>query len=255
LTRKLHAVVTGAIVVVAIANFVAVWVTQAVFGRGDMSYEYAGHFFLWYGGHFREVSETVWQFSRFVTQTMLLTWPLMFLAGLSFVLAEARRALAGRLGSSASKERAALARSLGRPIASRRVAGSIGRVDFSGPLLKVTVYPEALVVKPWLLPAHSILASEIRDVRTGRRSRHDYIEVNHDGEDMPSPVALWESGEAPLGAAIRTIAQDGDGWRKPIQPTRPPAWRYWIPGVLIRSASRTGHSGSSDGVTRSGTTS
>jgi hypothetical protein len=223
--RKIHGLVVVAIAAPAIASFLTVWVLAVIYGGDAASgFERAGHFYIWNRPHtgYQEVSQAIWQLSLLANRALPILWPLMFLAMGSWLVATESRVLNGTALREADS-RVRFVRHSGVLLLSRRLSGSSGRVSVWGPLFLVEVYPAGVLVKPWLVRRHAILASEIRDVVGGRERGHDYLDIHHSGAGMPSPVRLWESPGAPLGAAIRTIAQGPDALQHPILPTQQPA--------------------------------
>jgi hypothetical protein len=226
--RKIHALVVAAITIPAIASFLAVWVLAWTYG-GDATggFERAGHFYIWNRPHtgYQEVSQAIWQLSLIANRTLPILWLLMFLAMGSWILATESRVLSGTAARD-TDSRVRFVRRSGPLLGARRLSGSSGQVSVCGPLFLVEVYPAGVLVKPLLVRRRAILASEIRDVEAGKDRGHDYLDIHHSGEGMPSPVRLWERSGAPLGAAIRTIAQGPDAMQHPIPPTEQPAsWR------------------------------
>lgn len=226
--RKIHGFAVAAIAIAAIASFLTVWVLAVIYG-GDATggFERAGQFYIWNRPHtgYQEVSQTIWEMSLLANRALPILWPLMFLAMGSWILATESRVLNGTAFRE-TDSRVRFVRRSGSLLCSRRLSGSSGRVSVWGPLFLVEVYPAGVLVKPLLVRRRAILASEIRDVVAGKDRGHDYLEIHHSGEGMPSPVRLWESPAAPLGAAIRTVAQGPDAMQHPILPTqRPASWR------------------------------
>jgi len=234
--RKIHGLVVVAVVIPAIASFLAVWVLAWIYG-GDAAggFERAGHFYIWNRPHtgFQEVSQAIWQVSLLANRALPILWPLMLLAGGSWIVATESKVLNGTALREADS-RVRFVRRSGPLLCSRRLSGSSGRVSVWGPLFLVDVYPAGVLVKPWLVRRHAILVSEIRDVVVGKERGHDYLDIHHSGAGMPSPVRLWESPGAPLGAAIRTIAQGPDAMQHPMLPSQKPAtWRRPGFGISI----------------------
>jgi hypothetical protein len=228
--RKLHGLVVAAITFAAGVSFVTLVVTYSIAG-GDPTggFERAGHFYVWNKPHtsYQEVSQIVWQLSHLANRAILVLWPAGFIAQGSWLLSKASWALNGTSLREADS-RVRFVRRSGAPLCSRRLSGSCGRVSVSGPLFLVDVYPGGAVVKPCFGGPHAILASEIQEVA----AESPGLGIYHTGAGMPSPLTLRESFEAPLGAAIRTIAQGPDGWKHPILPTEKPArsprLRFWV---------------------------
>jgi hypothetical protein len=160
---------------------------------------------------------------------VFLTWPLVMIAGATLVFRIFGSRISGDQGATGDAERCALVRSSGPPIASARMAGAIGTTWFSRPLLRVAVHTGGIVVRPALMAERAILASEIRrvtpsgglstgsspdagpvlgvavrEVSEGYRPRGPYLELDHDGRGMATPLRL-EGGRWDVAQAIEAI--------------------------------------------------
>jgi hypothetical protein len=115
--------------------------------------------------------------------------------------------MAGRTTGDVAGERAAAVRASGQVIATERAGGRLGEVWFSGPLLRISVYPAGIVIKPALMTEHAILASEIRRVVHAGGVLGRRVEVEHAGIDSASPfVVSGQSSDGPLVRAIESVA-------------------------------------------------
>ena len=191
-----------------------------------------GHYLLWSKsrGGLVDVGEATYQWLRLHETIFFLSWPLVMIAGGSLVFRVFGGRIAGDAGPAADAERAAAVRASGPPKVSARMAGSIGTIWFSRPLLRVDVHPGGIVVKPALLPERAILASEIlaatpggglapsssppsgptlglavREISPARRPRGPFLSVDHVGLGMASPLRL-EGGRWDIAEAVRSIA-------------------------------------------------
>jgi hypothetical protein len=193
-----------------------------------------GHYFLWSKTHggLVEVSKSFWEWSRFHEKSLFISWPLVMLAFGYLVFAR----LGSRVGGAASpilaSERVRLVRGSGPLVVSTRSAGLIGRAWFSRPLLHIWVYPGGVVLKPPLMAERAILAFEISavtpmgglsarsvpdrhpvlglgvaEVSPTYQPRGQFVQVEHDGVGMASPLVLVGSGNWDTAQAIRRIAE------------------------------------------------
>lgn len=89
------------------------------------------------------------------------------------------------------------------PVAVARCSGRVGWVRFSGPLIKVTVYPDRLTLKLFLMGEYTITGPEIRSISvSGWRG----LVVEHTAGRF-SPVRLHGLA-AHVVAAIQRIQRD-----------------------------------------------
>jgi hypothetical protein len=183
--------------------------STALGGDGLNGYTRDGKFFLGSHGTYTEVSEAVWTWSRLHGASVLITHPLL-LAGMFYLLIRHvfPAMMVGRSPQTANVDRAAQIRSSGPLISSARTAGQIGEVQFSGPLLTVSVYPGGVVVKPAFMDEHAIRASDIRAVETKRRVFGQRVEISHAGADARSPFIIFGSADSPLIHSIEKVASD-----------------------------------------------
>ncbi len=196
-----------------------------------------GHYYLWskIRGGLVEVSPATYHWLPLHELTVFLTWPLVLLAGVTLVFRIFASRIAGDQGASGDAVRCAFVESSGPPIASARMAGAIGSTWFSRPLLRVTVHPGGIVVTPALMARRAILAAEIqrispggglssasspdtgplfglavREVPTRFRPRGPFLEIDHDGRGMASPLRL-EGGRWDVAEAILSIRPSAEG--------------------------------------------
>lgn len=191
-----------------------------------------GHYFLWskiHGG-FVEVARDTYAWLPLHEASVFLSWPLVIIAGGALVFLYFSSRIAGTLPRAEAVGRAAQVRLSGPVMVSARMAGTIGVVFFSRPLLRVDVHPAGIVVKPPFLPERAILASEITAVEPGGglsdrskpetgpvlgvgasevsksfRPRGPYLRIDHAGVGMATPLTLI-GGRWDVAAAILQIA-------------------------------------------------
>jgi hypothetical protein len=191
-----------------------------------------GHYFLWskiHGG-FVEVGSGTYGWLPLHETSVVLSWPLVMLAGGALLFLHFSRRVAGTLPPAYAFGRSAQVRLSGPALASARTAGTIGVVFFSRPLLRVDVHPAGILVKPPFLSERAILASEIRAVEPGGglseqsspergpvlgvgasevaptfRPRGSFLRVDHAGVGMAAPLTLI-GGRWDVAAAILQIA-------------------------------------------------
>lgn len=195
-------------VAVGFVNFFWFFAESAALG-GDALNGYArdGRYFLGSHGTYTEVAQTVWAWSRTHGTSIFVTHPLAMAGGgyllIHFVFPGM---MVGRASVAATNDRIERIRASGGVLASARAAGQIGEVRFRGPLLAVSVHPAGIVIKPLFMPAHAILATEIRDVEAKRGVLGRRIEIAHASVDSASPFVLFGSGYGSVVAAIEDLA-------------------------------------------------
>ena len=96
-------------------------------------------------------------------------------------------------------------RGSGAPAAEGRTGGSLGRANFGGPMLRVSVHPGGLVVKPlWMAP----FAVERESVTAAGRKRSwlvRRIEIEHRSPDVRSPIRFEVPRDPALAAALEGL--------------------------------------------------
>lgn len=153
---------------------------------------------------YNEVSEAAWQMSRTHALSVFITHPLG-MGGMAFLLFRYifPRFMRGDDGANASRIQAA--RESGPELVSGRCGGRLGEIQFSAPLLRVSVFPAGVLIKPIWMAAKVILASELRGVAFKRQFLATALEVDHSGVDVASPVLLYVSRDSALGTAIEKL--------------------------------------------------
>jgi hypothetical protein len=79
----------------------------------------------------------------------------------------------------------------GPPVAMFRSGGRIGRVAFSGKLIKVTVYADRIVLKPVFLGEYTIHGSEIQSITDLGGMMFRRVRIEHAGAGTFSRVTLY----------------------------------------------------------------
>ncbi|HEX5823950.1 MAG TPA: hypothetical protein VFY18_05750 [Candidatus Limnocylindrales bacterium] len=197
--------VAVAAIVVGFINFFWFFAESAALGGDALNGNVrAGHYFVGSHGSYTEVSEAAWTWSRVHGISVFITHPIA-IAGMAYVLLRFvfPSMMAGRATGALSTERVAAVSNSGSPLASARTGGKVGEVVFSGPMLRISVYPGGIVIKPAFMRERAILASEIRRVvkKSGILGRR--VEIEHAGVDSTSPFVI--SGRATDGELVQAI--------------------------------------------------
>jgi hypothetical protein len=233
-------------VVVGLANFGWFLVeSQALGGDGLNGFVRSGRYFLDNKGTYTEVSQATWEWSRVHAMSIFVTHPLA-LVGMAYLLIGFifPSMISPRSAAALGTLRVQNVRDSGAVVASGRMAGRIGGLRLSGPLIEVAVYPSGVVVKPFLMAAKAVLRSEIRELKTLRGPFRRGLEMYHDGIEVASPLVLLRrpgdevlqaiaglgvappmaQGEPALGSmpprtsAATSPAVRGTGWRYGLPP-------------------------------------
>jgi hypothetical protein len=205
----------------------------------------AGHYFLWSktNGGYVEVSRSFWEWSRFHERSLFATWPLVMLAIGYLVFAYLASDVRGSISPALVPARVRQVRGSGPLKASTRGAGLIGRAWFSRPLLRTWVYPGGIVVKPPFMAERAILAAEISavtpkgglsaqsvpdrqpvfgfgvsEVPSTYQPRGQFVQVEHAGVGMASPLVLVGSGNWDIAQAMSRVAEEAHAHSVPNLP-------------------------------------
>jgi hypothetical protein len=198
-----------AAIVVGFANFFWFMVESAPNGDALNGFTRAGHYFLVSHGRTTEVTQAAWEWSRFHAASVFVTHPLA-MAGIAYLLFAYvfPNAIgpASRMGPAA--DRAQLVRGSGAMLARGRTSGRIGGLWLSGPLIEISVFPAGLVIKPFFMPARTILWSEIHGVifEHGLFKRGTWID--HDGVEVASPILLRFRPTDPVVKAVERLTAE-----------------------------------------------
>lgn len=202
------------------------------------SHELDGHFFMWSknSGGYVELSRSFWEWVRFHSATVFLTWPLVMLAAGYLVFTRLSGIAAGQASPVVSPNRVRQVRDSGPLLASARSSGLIGHVWFSRPLLRIHVYPGGILAKPLFIAERAVLAGEITAVKLGGglsaqsvpdkwptlgfsvaevspsfRVRGPFVQIDHAGAGMASPLVISGSGIWDVAQEIRMLADASRG--------------------------------------------
>jgi hypothetical protein len=95
------------------------------------------------------------------------------------------------------------------PIAVTRCSGKIGAVKFDGPLLKLSVFHDRLVIRPILMGDRTIMGQHIRSVASERTLLGSPpLVIDHSAPGLKSPVLLRLSANHPVRMAIDQISRE-----------------------------------------------
>jgi len=96
-------------------------------------------------------------------------------------------------------------RESGAAVAEARTGGSFAWCNFGKPMLRVTVHPGGVVVKPMWMEPFAVEREQIRSVERKRFFLVERIEIVHGSPDVRSPIRLEPSKDAPFVAALEGL--------------------------------------------------
>ena len=99
----------------------------------------------------------------------------------------------------------------GTPLAQTTCGGSIGRLQFRGPLLRVTIYPGGILLKPLFLPAAAVLNHEITAIHPQKMWFREVVEITHRAQSLASPIRLACGADDPIRAILLARGQPDSG--------------------------------------------
>ena len=190
-------------VAAGVANFLSFMALNARLGGDALNgYEESGRYYVSDRGETTEVSEAEWRQSRSRGISLLATHPLMMAAMFYLLIGDIFPKMIFRGQREVREQKEAAVRSFDTPKLTFSCAGKIGALNFSGPLLRVAVYPKGIHFKPVFLPAFGLLASEIVSIKEQRSFFQKGIEIVHSSSEVASPIFL---GCANNQAAMATL--------------------------------------------------
>jgi hypothetical protein len=220
-----------------IGNFT--WFVAEAKSVGDAlnGYESGGRYFVYRQPGYTEVSRATWEWLRFHGISMIATH-LLAMAAAAYLLFQFDfpGLMKGKITPDAMAERARAIEASGPLLASAKSGGRIGGLGFSGSLLKASVYPGGIVVKPVFMATRTILAPEISSVTPARMFVSQTLEIRHAGVDSRSPLILSVAGDSAIAAAIRSMA--GPGGMPAAYPTSRFEYARQVFGPMLDYSSR-----------------
>lgn len=173
-----------------------------IFGNALNGYESNGHYFVQRWSSYVEVGQATWVWLRIHGWS---TWtiPLGYVGLFWYISWHWARRIAGPSTPSETKARVESVRGSSAPLATTRASGRLGRTSL--PFIRVTAYSAGIVIKPMLMPEHTVLASEITDIKPRQIPVFRDFEIAHQGVDVRSPLFISTKEEDPIVAAIRSM--------------------------------------------------
>jgi hypothetical protein len=189
--------------------------STALGGDAVNGYQLDGRYYVGSHGSYTEVARSIWEWSRLHAISVWLTHPLALLGMAYLIFGYAFPLVIGGSSSAAVAARASLVRMSGPALASTNCAGTIGDLQFSGRLLRVSVHPSGILIKPTFMRQGVILAAEISTVRFERRFLRKMLEIEHSAVDSTPPLRLYLAEGSPVATAIAGLRDRTAGGQPP----------------------------------------
>jgi hypothetical protein len=246
--KRLAPWIAMVVVLIGFVNFFWFAAESSSLGGDALSgYVRDGHWFVMSHGTSTEVSQADWEWSRLHASSVFLTHPLA-MAGLAYLLFRVffPATLPSQRGPAAS-ERLEVVGASGPQVSGRRVAGRLGDLRLSGPLLDVAVHPGGVVLKPPFMTPVVLLADEILGLSWGRSWGSDRLTIQYRPGVWVGPMYLFVGPTDPIAVAIESLlAKNGnsEGFASTSPTIAPDPARFskfplvmkvWIVGALAIS--------------------
>lgn len=179
------------VIAIGFINFFAFIAHVGLLGGDALNgHQSDGRFYISNHGRVTEVSEEDWRRNRLHGISVFLTHPLCMAAMLFLAIKDKLPKMVYRGQSEEREKREKEIRASGLPKVNFSCGGKIGSLDFGGPLLEVTVYPQGIHFKPILMPSFGVLTSEIKKVNVRNSLLKRGVEIVHTSSVVVSPIFL-----------------------------------------------------------------
>lgn len=168
--------------------------------------EEGGRFFVASHGKRTEVSREEYDRSRFLGIAVFVGSPLGVAALGWLLFAEFLPRMIFLRGPEDRAEAVKRVLRSGPVVAEGRVGGRVGWVNFGGPMIRVSVHPGGVHLKPVGIPAFAVERGRIRAVEERKSRFRPRVEILHDSRNVRSPLLLDAAWGTPLAAALAGLA-------------------------------------------------
>ncbi len=205
--REIRCSLAAIAVIVGFANFLWFAVESSALG-GDALNGYAndGRYYVGTQGHYREVKQAQWEWSRLHAVSMFVTTAIA-VAGIGYITARCFSQGLMRIRRSADVDRRVrLVQASGDEIASELCRARVGLVVYWGQRMRVSVFPGGILLRELFGLTAAILRPEVEGIRVNREffgARG--IQIDHSARDIDSPVVLGIATESPVVRAIEGV--------------------------------------------------
>jgi hypothetical protein len=205
--RPLLSALAAVVVLASMAIFVLFMEdTIRIGGSAVNGREEDGRFLVVDHGKATEVTAEVYRRNRLLGILMFSLWPLGMAGGGWLLFTEVFPRMVFLRGPG---ERAAAVKRVlrsGDAVAEGRIGGRLGSLNFGGPMIRVSVHPGGIHLKPFGIPAFAVERDRIRTVERRRILLQRRVEILHDSRDVRSPLLLDAREGTPLLAALEGLA-------------------------------------------------
>jgi hypothetical protein len=177
-------------VIIGFANFFSLIDEEEHLG-GDASSGYSkdGHYYVTEHGKSKEVSESDWRHNKKHAHSVLITHPLAILS-MGYLLFQFVFPAMVYRGNRKNIEEMASTLSRSNLIAKLTCGGRIGWMNFRGPLLKVELREDGMIIKPLFMARFGIEFSKISNIQVKDDLFNKGIEISHGSQQIASPIFL-----------------------------------------------------------------
>jgi hypothetical protein len=202
-----------AIVVVLIGFANSSWFaaeSSSLGGDALNGYVRDGHYFVTSHGAAAEVTQADWEWSRLHGISVLATH-LLVMGGLAFLLFTVFfPALMPSQAGLPSSDRLDAVRTSGPEVAHRRIAGQLGDLRLSGPLLDVAVHPGGIILKPPFMTPVVLLADEVLGLGRDRSWGSHRLTIQYRPGAWHGALRLFVGPTDPIAVAIGRFVTERD---------------------------------------------
>jgi hypothetical protein len=177
-------------VIIGFANFFS-FLNEIEHLGGDANNGYVkdGHFFVISHGKLKEISEADWKHNKKHGRSVIITHPLAILS-IGYLLFQFAFPTMLYRGNRQMIEERAFSLSKSDLIAKLTCGGRIGWTNFRGPLLKVFLHREGLIIKPLFMDRFGIDFSQINNIQFKEGRFRIGVEICHSSQQIASPIFL-----------------------------------------------------------------
>ncbi|PZO15739.1 MAG: hypothetical protein DCF25_13190 [Leptolyngbya foveolarum] len=196
------------VIAVGVVIFLAFLAASARLGGDALNgYQENGRYYVADHGEVAAVSERAWRLNRLQGRSLYVTHPLLLIAMFYLIANDLfpRKMFRGQKELREQKETAI--RLSDDPSMTFSCAGKIGALDFSEPVLTVTLYPKGIHCKPIFITAFCVLTSEIVSVSEQRSLAQKGVEIVHSSSEVVSPIFLRCVSNQAAVAALTSISK------------------------------------------------
>ena len=177
-------------VIIGFANFFSlINEEEHLGGNASNGYSKDGHFYVTSHGKLKEVSEADWNHNKKHSVSVMITHPLAILS-MGYLLFQFVFPSMVYRGNRKKIEEMASTLSKSNLIAKLTCGRRIGWMNFRGPLLKVELREDGLIIKPLFMARFGIEFSQISNIQVKDQLFNKGIEISHSSPQIAIPIFL-----------------------------------------------------------------